>query len=187
MRAQIGRLILGACAGFWCCCCFAIDLAKFEAYCAEIGFKKQTEAFGECVLELAEKNRTFSSPQNQDEQLCRGYGFKPNTPSLADCKLKLDLAKRQSLEAQEKYNRDKADYDGRVAVIEKERERQLGMRQLELGLRMMGGQSPVNALNSLGTGMPIAPTRPSPIVQSITLPGGKTINCTTMGTMTNCF
>jgi hypothetical protein len=187
MRTQINKLITFA---FFCLVggsSAALDLAQFESLCSEIGFKKKTEAFGQCVLELADKNKAASVPLSQDEQLCKGYGFKPNTSSFAECKLKLDLAKKQSLEAQEKYNRDKAEYDRQVAAIEKEKEKQRAMRQLELGLRMMGGQSPVDAVNSVGTGMPIAPSRPSPINQTITMPNGRMINCTTLGTNTNCF
>jgi hypothetical protein len=187
MRTQINKLII---ISFFCLLGtsgFALDLTQYESLCVDIGFKKKTEAFGECVLELAEKNKVSSTPLSQDEQLCKSYGFKPNTPSFSECKLKLDLAKKQSLEAQDKYNRERADYDRQVAAIAKEKERQRGMRQLELGLRMMGGQSPVDAVNSVGTGMPIAPNRPSPINQTITMPNGRMINCTTLGTNTNCF
>jgi hypothetical protein len=187
MRTQTNKLICISVLSVLCGSGFALDLAQYESLCAEIGFKKKTEAFGQCVLELAEKNKNSSAPQSQDEQLCRSYGFKSNTPSFAECKLKLDLAKKQSLEAQEKYNREKAEYDRQVAAVEKEKEKQRAMRQLELGLRMMGGQSPVDAVNSVGTGMPIAPSRPTPINQTITLPNGRMINCTTFGNNTNCF
>ena len=74
-----------------------------------------------------------------------------------------------------------------MAAIEREKERRRGAAFLELGARIMGGQRPIEALGSLGTGAPIAPTRPSPINQTITLPNGRMINCSTMGTMTNCF
>ena len=101
--------------------------------------------------------------------------------------MKLDLAKKQSIEAQEKYNKEKLEFDRQVASIQKEREKQRAMKQLELGLRMMGGQNPVDAVNSIGTGRPIAPTAPSPINQTITTPSGRMINCTTIGSTTNCF
>jgi hypothetical protein len=82
---------------------------------------------------------------------------------------------------------EKAAYDKQVEAIQNERKRQQAMRQLELGLRMMGGQSPMNAVNSLGTNTPIAPSMPLPINQTITMPNGRMVNCTTVGTMTNCF
>jgi hypothetical protein len=35
----------------------ANDLSQFEVTCADIGFKKNTEAFGDCVLELVSRNK----------------------------------------------------------------------------------------------------------------------------------
>jgi hypothetical protein len=52
---------------------------------------------------------------------------------------------------------------------------------------MMAGQPPIEAIGSVGTNTPIAPQRPSSINQTITLPNGKMINCSTSGTITNCF
>lgn len=187
MCAQINKLISVALLCLIWTNCFAMDLSQYEILCSEIGFKKKTEAYGQCVLDLAEKNKILSTPKSEDEQLCRGYGFKPNTANFSECKLKLEMAKRQSIDAQEKYNKEKADYDRQMAAIQKERERQRAMKQLELGLRMMGGQSPVDAVNSVGTGAPIAPRVPTPTNQTITLPNGRMINCSTFGTMTNCF
>ena len=124
---------------------------------------------------------------SEDDLLCKKYGLKPLTNGYAECRMRLDLAKRESLAAQEKYAQEKAAYDKQVEAIQNERKRQQAMKQLELGLRMMGGQSPINAVNSLGTNTPIAPSMPSPINQTITMPNGRMVNCTTVGSMTNCF
>jgi hypothetical protein len=35
----------------------ASDLSQFETTCADIGFNKNTEAFGDCVLELVSRNK----------------------------------------------------------------------------------------------------------------------------------
>lgn len=168
---------------------FGMDLSRFEEICKEIGFTQKTEAFGECVLDLAERlqRKDISAPPDSDSQTCFNYGFKPNTQAFAECKFKLDMAKQDNARAQEQYAREKAEYDKKVAAIEKERERQRGLRQMEFGLRLMGGQSPIDALNSVGTGRPIAPTPPSPINQTIITPSGRMINCTTTGSITNCF
>jgi hypothetical protein len=166
----------------------ALDLSSHEKTCQEIGFKKKTQAFGECVLELAERtDQATSTPKNSDDDTCRKYGFKPNTPLYGECRMKLDFAKAESLKQQQQYERDQAAYEQQMAAIQKERERQRAMKQLELGLRMMGGQSPIDAVNSVGTNAPIAPRAPTPINQTITMPNGRMVNCTTMGTMTNCF
>lgn len=167
----------------------ATDLSSYEAICKDIGFKKKTEAFGECVLELAEREQSSKSsqPTSADDQTCQKYGFKPKTQAFAECKFKLDMGKKESAQAQEKYAREKAEYDRQVAAMQREQEKARAMKQLELGLRMMGGQSPVNAINSVGTNAPIAPSIPSPINQTITTPSGRMINCTTIGNNTNCF
>ena len=122
-----------------------------------------------------------------DDLLCKKYGLKPQSSGYAECRMRIDLAKTESKRQQEQYERAQAEHSRQIAAIEKEQERQRAMRQLELGLRMMGGQSIGSALNSVGTGMPIAPTPPVPTNQIITLPGGKVINCTTMIAVTNCF
>lgn len=170
----------------------ALDLSAYEKQCTDIGFKRKTPAFGECVLELSDRAgasaaRLPAVTNSAEDQTCLRYGFKANTQAFAECKFKLDHAKQESLRAEQQYAREKAAYDQQLAAIEKEREKARAMKQLELGLRMMGGQSPVNAVNSLGTGAPIAPSRPSPINQTITMPNGRMVNCTTVGSNTNCF
>jgi len=68
-----------------------------------------------------------------------------------------------------------------------QRERQQGLRQMEFGLRLLSGQRPIDAVNSIGTARPIAPNPPSPINQTIITPSGRMINCTTTGSLTNCY
>ena len=101
--------------------------------------------------------------------------------------MRLDFAKAESIKQQQQYEREQAAYQEQMAGIQKERERQRAMKQLELGLRIIGGQSPIDAVNSVGTGAPIAPKAPMPTNQTITLPNGRMINCSTFGTVTNCF
>lgn len=132
-------------------------------------------------------NRSNFSKGKDSKEQCRDFGFLENNPSFSNCVLQLELAKKQSAESEARYRAEQAAYEQRLAEIEKEKERQRGLRLLELGSRMMGGQRPIDALGSLGSGAPIAPSRPTPINQTITLPNGRMVNCTTMGTMTNCF
>ena len=128
-----------------------------------------------------EKNQSNSNSQ------CKEFGFSEGSANFSNCVLQLELAKKRSAENEARYNAERAEYERQLAAIEREKERRRGAAFLELGARMMGGQRPIEALGSLGTGAPIAPSRPSPINQTITLPGGRMISCTTMGTMTNCF
>jgi len=121
-----------------------------------------------------------------DDLTCKKYGFKPLTEGYSQCRMKIDFAKAESQRQQEQYEREKRAYENQIAQIEKERQRQRSLRQIELGLRLLGGQPPVDAVNSLGTGAPIAPRPPSPITQIITLPNGRPMHCTTFGNITNC-
>ena len=52
-----------------------IDLSSYESICEDIGFRKKTETFGACVLELAEKDKESSTYITQDDQICKNYGF----------------------------------------------------------------------------------------------------------------
>jgi len=122
-----------------------------------------------------------------DDALCKKYGLKPQTSGYAECRMRIDFAKAESKLQQEKYEREQAEYQRQLAEIEREKQRRRGAAFMELGGRMMGGQSPISALGSLGTGAPIAPSQPSSFNHTITLPNGRMINCTTMGTMTNCL
>jgi hypothetical protein len=161
---------------------FAADLSAFQATCQDIGFKPKTPAFGECVLELMDRAggsqaATTSTPTDAHSQTCVKYGFTNGTTAFSDCRMKLDMAAAESAQAQKKYEKEKAAYDEKVTYAR-------SMRQIEAGLRMMGGQSPVEAWSSVGTGAPI---RPSAINQTIIAPGGRIINCSTTGSITNCF
>jgi len=136
---------------------------------------------------LEEERIAKEGDGSPDDLLCKKYGLKPQTYGYAECRMRVDFAKAESKRQQQQYEREQAEYERQLAAIETEKQRMRGFAFLELSSRMLGGQSPIDALGSLGTGAPIAPIRPSPVNQTIILPGGRMINCTTMGTMTNCF
>lgn len=121
-----------------------------------------------------------------DDALCRRYGFVAQTPGYAECRMKLDTARREAQTQKEIYERQQLEYLQRIEAADKERQRQQALRQTELGLRLLGGQNPVDAVNSVGTGAPIAPRPPAPVFHNITLPNGSMVTCTTNGAFTNC-
>jgi hypothetical protein len=123
---------------------------------------------------------------SEDEKICRNYGFKPGTNAYGECRQKLDFAKQDAAQRQRDYEEKKRQYDEQVAAIQKERDRQRGMKQLELGLRMMSGQPIQDAVRETA-GMPPLPKPPGPVNQTIIMPGGRIVNCHTTGTVTNCF
>jgi len=173
---------------------YALDTSAEEKTCSEIGFKRKTEAFGNCVLELvnrgagrsAQLGQKNSSSSDPDDAACIAYGFKPNTSNFSSCRLQIDLAKQNAKQQQYIYQQQQAQYEAQVAAIEKQKSKERSMKQLELGLRMMGGQSIQDA--SMATArMPPLPQAPGPITQTLTMPNGRSMTCTTIGSNTNCF
>ena len=123
---------------------------------------------------------------SSDDLTCKKFGFKPQTSGYSECRLKLEIASRQAIQQQAQYEIEKRQYDEQVAALKKEKERQRSLKQLELGLRMMGGQTIQDAAMATA-GMQPLPKPPGPVNQTIIMPGGKMVNCTTTGTVTNCF
>jgi hypothetical protein len=74
-------------------------------------------------------------------------------------------------------------YQAQLDEQQRQRSVAAGMALFQLGNGISSGA--YNANNSYGT----RPTPPSPPNPSSTyfLPGGRTMNCTTTGTVTNCF
>lgn len=198
----------------------AADLDSYKASCKEIGFKPKTPAFGDCVLELRKrdsaKNNSSQTSNNQtsiksensikpsgdgssEDKSCQGYNFEVGTDAYNQCRLQLNIAKQQfeSQQAlyeqqQRQYQQQLQRYEAQVAAAEKEKERQKGLKLLELGLRMGAGQSARDASMATAGMMPIQPQAPSrPVFEnySVTMPGGRTTNCsynTTMRSM-KCY
>jgi len=174
----------------------AFDTSAEEKTCVDIGFKRKTEAFGNCVIELFNRgggsgNRQTSQQYSSnsgdpDDAACKGYGFKPNTSDYASCRQRIDLAKQSAKQQQDIYQQQKAQYDEQVAAIEKQKAKDRNMKQLEMGLRMMGGQSIQDSAMATAR-MPPLPQPPGPITQRITMPNGRGMTCTTVGMNTNCF
>lgn len=178
---------------FWSHHSFGLDTSAQEKTCSEIGFKKKTEAFGNCVLELVSRGGGVSSqpsqpgfPNDPDDAACRGYGFKPNSGDYASCRQRIDLAKQSAKQQQDIYEQQKRQYDDQLASIEKQKAKERNLKQLEMGLRMMGGQSIQDSAMATAR-MPPLPQAPGPITQRLTMPNGRSMTCTTVGSNTNCF
>jgi hypothetical protein len=160
-----------------------------EVSCVEIGFKKKTEGFRKCVLEL--KNRSGgNAPEvvynDPDDATCKGYGFKPKTTSYAECRQKIEMFKAESQQRQAAYEAQKKQYDEQVAAIEKEKRRQASSKTFLYAMSLLGGQTPMQAYGT-SQGYPPAPQPPSPMNQTYVFPNGKMMNCNTVGNTTNCF
>lgn len=162
----------------------ALDTSYEEEQCLDIGFKKKSQAFANCVLELVDRRGSAQNSQDPDDATCRKYGFKPRTDNYAACRQQIDLARQQAQQQQAVYAQQKAEYDAMVAEQKKEKERQKGLAMLQLGLGMMSGK--YNSGNGYGS-VPSAPPPPQNLNQTYVLPGGKMMNCNTTGNVTTCF
>jgi hypothetical protein len=180
----------------------AMDTSKEEQVCVDIGFKRKTEAFGSCVVEMVSRRAGGrTQPASNDNRApvrqltqteldgvtCQKYGFKPNTANYSQCLFQINSARSEAQQRQAQYELQKRQYDAQLAAINREKERRKGEAMFELGMRMMGGQSPINAANSVGTGAPFGPPPVPMSSQTYTLPGNRTMTCSTMGNVTNCF
>ena len=162
---------------------WALDTAQEEKACLSIGFKNKSPAFGNCVLELLDRKNT--GPLSADEPLCQNYGFRPGTTEYSTCKQQIDLAKQTAKRQEEQYREQKRQYDEQIELQRERERREKNQRALDLSLRLMSGQSPVDAMLSTGSGLPVTPRVPPP--QTIILPNGRHVTCTTQGNTTNCF
>lgn len=170
---------------------WADDLDTYKATCKEIGFKPKTPAFGDCVLELRKRGQT-GSPQVQQTSPSQVTSQAKSKESYEE--QATEFFRKQEQEYQRRadedyarrtaeYERQKTDYDARVAALEREKERQKGLKLMELGLRMGAGQSARDASMATAGMAPMPPSPPSnnsfrPMENyRITSPSGNSVNC----------
>jgi hypothetical protein len=159
-----------------------IETSEEEASCVEIGFKRKTPAFANCVLELMDRKaekQEASQPSDPDDATCRKYGFKPKTTEYASCRLQIDQAKQAAASQNAQYQQQQKQYQ----EAERQRSIQANLALLQSGLNMMaGGGFGGGGGGSYGP----APIAPNP-TQTYMLPGNKMLTCNTTGNITNCF
>jgi hypothetical protein len=191
----------------------AVDLTAHEKTCAEIGFKKRTLAFGECVMELdqrasVERTQAMKLSQQQvqqqgdgtnEHQICEKFGFVVGNAPYSDCRLKINIAKQEQTQRQATYDAEQRRYlveqqryDAQVAELERQKEKQRADGLIRFGLALMGGTSPHASENFANAGRqalglaPAPPIRPQIQNFTITNPGRQTTNCTMIGNNINC-
>ena len=160
----------------------SIDTSTEEKTCADLGFRKKTEGYANCVLELISRNSTPTqvTSNDPDDITCRKYGFKPKTNEYASCRLQIDQAKQDAQRQQAQFNEQQKQYQAQLEEQKKQRSRAAGLALMQMGAGISSGA--YNANNAYGA----LPTPPNPN-RTYVLPGGKVMNCTTTGTVTNCF
>ena len=165
----------------------ALDLTNYENTCTEIGFKKKTPAFGECVLELHSREvKTAPVKQKQaqtaisqgdgtpDHATCAKYGFQAGTTEYSQCRMQIDTARKQA-EEQERQYQDQLSAQARA------KEKAQGEAIFLLGMGLLSGAKP----NAQSNNLPFI--QPPKRNHTYTLPNGKMMTCNTNGSFTNCF
>jgi hypothetical protein len=158
---------------------FAIDFSMYENQCAEIGFKRKTPAFGECVLELhsrginTQKSPNSSGDGTPDHATCARYGFQTGTVEYSQCRMQIDTARNQAQQQQRQY-------EEQLAAQARAKEKAQGEAMFLLGMGMLAGSGPKRS------SVDNTYIQPPPQDRIYNLPGGKFMRCSTMGMVTNC-
>ena len=152
----------------------AQDIRESEANATRFESERKMEA-----IRIARDGDSSS-----DDLVCKKYGFKPNTQSYANCRLQIDMAKQEMQRQQAYYEDQQRQYQAAAEAAQKRRQSDF---LLGMGLRMMGGQNASGAAIDQSVGAPMAvPIMPNP-TRMYTFPNGRTMTCTTTGSVTNCF
>jgi hypothetical protein len=172
---------------------YADELEQYGNTCKEIGFKPKTPDYGDCVLELrkrdlnkAQKQKSNSGGSNKDYE-ARAAKYFQQQEEQYQRQIEADNinASRQQAEYERQkadYDQQKAAYDSRLAEAAREKERQKGLKLLELGLRMSSGQSVRDAAMATAGMQPLPPIAPTGLQRHenfrVTNGQGDFANCT---------
>lgn len=184
MRTSIIKLGL-AFLCFFSVACFGADLAEYEKTCLDLGFKKRTLAYGECVLELdkratadqkqAERQRAEQQRLAQqraadinrrgdgtaDHQTCYGFGFVPGTTPYSDCRLRITIAQREVEQRQAAIDAEQKRYETKLAAEREQKEQEETRRRIGAAGAALSGWA------ASRTPPVAAPLPPSPYQQYI--------------------
>ncbi len=176
---------------FWVHPSFGLDTSAQEKTCSDIGFKKKTEAFGNCVLELISRGgaipsqSSFATASNDpDDATCKKYGFRPGSNEYAQCRLQIDQARADGQRQQAQFELQQKQYQDQLDAQKKRRSDAANMAMLSMGLGMMaGGGSQGSAVSP----QPVAPQKPLNEYRTYSLPNGQIMRCNTFGNNVQCF
>ncbi len=171
---------------------YALDTSTEEKTCVDIGFKRKTEAFGNCVLELVQRRgsqpRTQSSQvansNDPDDATCRKYGFRAGTNEYAQCKQQIDQARLDAQRQQAQFEQQQKQYQAQLDAYKKRRDDAANLAMLQMGLGMMAGGGSQGS--SVGPA-PVAPQKPLNDYRTYSLPNGQIMRCNSFGSNTQCF
>ena len=179
MRTSIIKVVLGSllvCSG----AAYGAGLTDYEATCLDLGFKKRTPAYGECVLELDKRStdqqkqgerarveqqeRQAAQQRQQQEQqrvargdgtpdhsTCAGFGFTAGTTPYAECRMRVSIANREE-EVRQQNERVAAEKAQSLAAAQIEAAKEARQRQaVENFFNALGKLAPPPSINCMTT------------------------------------
>jgi hypothetical protein len=162
-----------------------VETSAEEATCSDMGFKKKTEAYGKCVLELMERKENSVASTDPDDATCRKYGFKRKTDEYAKCRQQIDQARAQAKQQQAQFAARQAQYQQQLQAYENAREQQAWLGVMRVGLAILG-QSSGGGGGYYGPA-PLAPVAPQFGPRTYVLPNNQVMTCNTTGNITSCL
>jgi len=156
------------------------DLTAYKSQCTDIGFKKGTEKFGDCVMELKKRDAGRSSAQGDgtpNDRNCQKFGFTPGTTDYSQCRMELELAAAKAQREFAVYEEQKRIYDQQVAAKEAEKKNRHNRGLIAAGLCIMAGTECPHYPRR-ADGSPLGYPRSPPFEKyQLTLPGGRDADC----------
>jgi len=162
----------------------SIETSAEEVTCSNMGFKKKTEAYGKCVLELMERKENSVASTDPDDATCRKYGFIRKTDEYSKCRQKIDQARAQAKQQQAQFAARQAQYQQQQEAYEAAREQQAWLSIMRIGLALVGQGTSGGGYYGAA---PVAPTAPQFGPRTYVLPNNQVMTCNTTGNITNCF
>jgi hypothetical protein len=159
--------------------CSAEDTTEYEKLCADIGYKKKTEGFGNCVIEFvarskqAEKSQSSNTDGSAEDIQCQRFGFKPNTKEYSNCRMSLELSNRQSAQAMQENRELQIQLQRQTEAYQRAHADESSRRWLQLSQDLLKPNT-------------VAPMH-TDTNHTIRLPNGRQVHCDTFGTNTNCY
>lgn len=163
------------------------ELAPMKEQCEALGYKPQTEKFGDCVMELHSRSKSLqsSSPPralSAEVSQCVQMGFKVDTSEMGACQIQL----KQLAIQQNQFEMQRRAYEEQARLAQKQRD--FNQAQILLGIANQAfgyaGGVPQGGATPLGNqwrGVP-APVPPMRVIP----PSGNPFTCSYQGPTLVC-
>jgi hypothetical protein len=159
------------------------DLAESE--CERIGYKRKTEKYAECVLELfsrMKKNNVAQLPKNlsQEGKQCIEIGYLYNSAEFSNCQIQL----RQLASQEQHYRAQQESYNQQLQLQQKQQN--IYEAEILLGIANRAFNYGSNNIPSAVIINQSSPSLSPPLPLRLRLPSGNNVNCSYVGATYSC-